>query len=522
MRKITTILAMTFLLSLAANGQSRRFPYLNCTPDIVSDEVAGEANDESVATSRTGRVIKRLPSLRTEWDSTRTYRSLVVLVEFSDLSFTLEDPLTFYNRLFNEKGFTQGVGVGCVADYFRSQSSGLLNLEFDVVGPVRVNHAAKGEKYGASSFQAALQKVVDSLHIDFAPYDWNNDNQVEQTVFVYAGYGGNEAAAVAKNSIWPNTSTHGVVTNSGISAFRFTASAELWSIGKSCGIGTICHEFTHSLGLPDIYPTKNDDDYSVVDQWDLMDGGNFINNGWCPPNYSSLEKILLGWAKPVVLDSAASIRNLKPVCEGGAVYKIINDANPNEYYLVENRQWVGWDLRLPGRGLLVTHVDYLASSWSGNTVNNLPDHRRFDLVHADGRNYLDWAEIIGGQNPYVNGHNRYLSTTPYPYVAEDNHIHNDSLTDHSVPAATMYTASGKGSNLLGKPITNIVQNEDGTVSFDFMGGVTIPSAISTVEQTSGRQETFDLAGRQLSDYGKGRLVLVRKPDGTMKKVVKNK
>jgi hypothetical protein len=42
-------------------------------------------------------------------------------------------------------GFNKGQGKGCVADYFRDQSLGILNLQFDVYGPVKVSQQARYE-----------------------------------------------------------------------------------------------------------------------------------------------------------------------------------------------------------------------------------------------------------------------------------------------------------------------------------------------------------------------------------------
>ena len=284
----------------------------------------------------------------------------------------------------------------------------------------------------------------------------------------------------------------------GLTVSNYTVSAERLTPKIRSGIGTICHEFSHSLGLPDIYPTTNTGEFSIVDEWDLMDGGNFSDNGWCPPNYSALEKMLLGWAQPVELSEAESITDMTSVAEGGKTYQV--KKTNYEYYLLENRQWIGWDACLPGHGLAIFHVDYNLNDWSSNKVNNSPEHHGYDMFHADGLDYDYWDEIYHDQNPYVNHHSQYLSTSAYPYVYEDEVVNNE-LTDESVPAATTFAADG----LMSKPITKISEDDYGLISFDFMGGY-----LSTIDWApmidSTTSAAYDLQGRKATQRQSGLLI----------------
>ncbi|MBR6827998.1 MAG: immune inhibitor A, partial [Prevotella sp.] len=279
-----------------------------------------------------------------------------------------------------------------------------------------------------------------------------------------------------------------VTAPDGTKIANFSASGELWknNLG-SCGIGTICHEFSHSLGLPDIYPTTNDAGYSVVDEWDLMDGGNFTNYGWCPPDYSPLEKMLFGWLTPVELTEPATIKNMKTLADGGDVY-IIKKTEDN-YYLLENRQWQGWSLGVPGRGLVIYHVDYLESKWSSNSVNNVKGAYRYELVHADGLDYDAWdnlLELRDAKTKYINKTRMnclYLSTSPFPWTTDSTATVDQALTDTETP------------------ITNIRMTDDGLVSFDFRGGD--QSGITPAVVPSQRSY-YDLMGRRVTGRpGKG-------------------
>ena len=520
-RLVKRILPFYFFTFLPLNlyAQPEAIIRGDCTPDLSEDA------------STTRGVRRVLPTPTKTWDASRIYKQMVILVEFSDFSFNREDPREAYDKIFNEPGYNERDGAGCVADYFREQSGGLFNLQFDVYGPVKVSSKAQPygkptsdtRNYGNEVFREATKKVVEANpSVDFSQYDWNGDKYVDQVIYVYAGYAGNQGSSACYGYIWPNTASFSSVSApGGIRISNYSSSAELWyssSSKHSFGIGTICHEFTHCLGLPDIYPTSSIAGYSVVDEWDLMDGGNFTNYGWCPPNYTPLEKMLLGWLSPIVLTEPATIKNLKPSSEGGEVYCIKH--SDSEWYLLENRQLRGWDYGLPGRGLVIYHVYYDGAVWAGNTVNNDRAKRRFELVHADNLDYDAWTVIVpSNKNPYQRSPrmgNIRLSTSPYPWTTDSTTFVNNELTDTSLPAAKMNYPNSSGSSLLGKPVTNIQMDDEGLISFDFMGGD--PSDVENVPCSTFhvQRSTFDLSGRKVSPNRPG-MYIIRYKDGTIKK-----
>lgn len=489
---------------------------------VVRGDCMPDGPDATAVAHRVGQ--RRLPAAQNEWDPDRTYRQLVILVEFADTEFSYtDDAHSFYERMFNEPGFNGDKGPGCVADYYRDQSQGMCNLQFDIYGPYKTSGKAQPydnptedtRNYGRNVLIEATNKMLtEHPDIDLSVYDWDGNKSIEQVIYVYAGVTGNISNSQSYGHIWPNTNSFATITTaSGYKISNYTCSGELWptSTLRSCGIGTICHEFTHSLGLPDIYPTTNDAGYSVCDEWDLMDGGNFTNYGWCPPNFTAMEKMLLGWLTPIDLTEPATITDLKPSAEGGEVYRIKHSAS--EWLLLENRQQMGWDKGAPGKGLVIYHVNYDGSAWHGNSVNNDPNKRRFYLVPADNKDFDTWDKEIGGKNSYANSsrmNNRHLSTSPYPYVGTDE-VLNNQLTDTSTPASIMYYPDG---SLLGKPITNITMTDEGLISFDFMGGN--PSGIKDIQVSGFRiQDYYDLQGRYIQYPVRGQLYLVRKVDGSI-------
>ena len=228
------------------------------------------------------------------------------------------------------------------------------------------------------------------------------------------------------------------------------------------GIGTLCHEFSHCLGYPDLYDTNYGGNFGMG-SFDLMDAGSYNGESFCPPNYSAYEKWFAGWITPTVLDKPASVKGMQAQdVKYGQAFVVYNDNNKNEYYLIENRQQnVGiWDKQLPASGMMITHVDYDKNIWEWNHVNTIVnysnqygpeyayrdnDHQRLTIFHADNEEGSSADSQAGDLYPF-NG--------------------NNSLTDTSSPAATIY----QGGTTMGKPITNITQNEDGSIDFDFMGG----------------------------------------------------
>lgn len=529
MRKINSILLLGLfaILPLTAFAQlDFKVVRGNCMPALESDTVAG------------ARSVKpyKLRAVNKYWDPTRIYKQLVILVEFKSDStfFQMEDPKAYHNNLFNTSGFNERDGKGCVADYFRDQSNGFLNLQFDIFGPYVLDQKAQPydnpdkdtRNYGRDAMVKATKMfLAENPELDFSQYDWDNNGKVTQMIFVLAGPSGNLGNQVCYGYVWPNTSSFSTITtHDGYKISDYTCSSERWhpQYTHSCGIGTVCHEFGHSLGLPDIYPTTSKAGFSVCDEWDLMDGGNFTNYGWSPPNFTALEKWLLGWASFVDLEEPTTITDMKPVEEGGVIYRIKH--SESEWLLLENRQQRGWDVGAPGKGLVIYHVQYSPSAWNGNTVNNKADKRRFELVHADNLDYDDWGYLLRERkinSPWVDAprmHNRYLSTSPYPWTTDSTSFVNDQLTDTSVPPVKMNAPNEQGDSLLCKPITNIRMTEGGLISFDFMGGE--QTGISNLKSpiSSLQPQTYDLSGRKVSRSSRRGIYLRRDKNGVVKKV----
>jgi immune inhibitor A len=185
--------------------------------------------------------------------------------------------------------------------------------------------------------------------------------------------------------------------------------------------GVLCHEFGHLLGLPELYaPNKPHEGIGI---WGLMGQGTWVGLGDAPPQLCAWSKLKLGWVDPILVDSTRRV-TLPSVEQSAQVVKIWakGPETPNEYFLIENRQKIGSDRRLPGAGLLIWHVDESQTSFrrSQDDVN----HKRLDLLTADSwPSHLDIGHANGGNrgdagDPWSNrpdgpGPDTRPSTAPY-------------------------------------------------------------------------------------------------------------
>jgi len=389
-------------------------------------------------------------------------KGLIILVNFKDRKFLSGHDAEYYTHLANDLNFTSSDGHrGSIRDYFREQSEGQFDLTFDVVGPIELQynmtyyggHGNSGEKdkNAAAMISEAVRGAASKLGT-MEPYDWFGDGSVDQVFVLYAGYG--EASGGEENTIWPHRSSINAITVGGKRVSVYACSNELNTDDTPCGIGTFCHEFSHCLGLPDLYDTEYTGNYGMG-TWDLMNSGCYNGNGYRPCGYSGYERNFCGWREPKYLTEDTHVEALKGLSEGGDYYIIKNDAYDNEYYILENRTQTGWDSDLYGSGLLITHIDYDQKLWAWNMVNTTydngwisNDHERYAMFLADNSTDVYSVNDIAGD--------------VYPYKA------NNALTDYTTPAAILYHPNINGDLYMNKPVTNITRNTDNSISFDFV------------------------------------------------------
>ena len=399
-------------------------------------------------------------------------KGLIILVEFSDKKFKAGHDRTFFQRMANEPGFTTDDGfVGSVSDYFKDQSAGQFELDFDVVGPVTLPNtfAYYGHNIGGGDARpgemVAKACLAVANQVDFKDYDWAGDGNVDQVFVLYAGLG--EAAGGSDDTVWPHMwtldssdygrtlSIDGAVINTYACSSEMTIDYSNFRLPEIvAGIGTVCHEFSHCLGYPDIYDTMNDN--FGMKTWDLMDYGSYNGDGFIPSGYTAYEKWVAGWLTPIELKNDTVVSNVKSTFDGGDAYIIYNDNHKDEFYLLENRQLTGWDRSQYGEGLIIMHVDYDEYAWNNNSVNTIASRQRCTIFHAD--NSDGFMNFLGGIDEDD------LAGDAYPYEG------NNSLSNVSTPRAKLYNANTDGRKLMNKTVYDITRNGDGTVSFKFKAG----------------------------------------------------
>ena len=395
-------------------------------------------------------------------------KAIMILVNFNDVKYQASHTNALFQKIANEENYTEGKFQGSMADYFKAQSRGKFTLDFDVVGPVTVsknasyygsNDSQENDMYPEKMVQEAVTLAKNQIS-DWTPYDWDNDGYVDQVYVVYAGKG--EADGGAENTIWPHAwelGSSSVTVGTNLKVNSYACGPELdGQTGDITGIGTMCHEYSHCLGYPDFY----DIDYSGgqgMGEWDLMDAGSYNGDSYQPAGYTSYERWFAGWETPVVLGAEdLNVTDMKSLQNGGEFYIIYNDKNANEYYLLENRQFEGWDASLPASGLLIIHCDYNASVWEQNGPNDDPAHQRMTVVPADGAyTYEVWQ-----------GNKYYDPAEPFPYNNVTAFNKNFKTKDtQAKKAAQFFTKTSNGTYWMNGSVENIAQNNS-LVSFDYV------------------------------------------------------
>ncbi len=442
--------------------------YINKEASSLSAQVLAESYKDVIEKRKAKSVSTR--GAGTQVPNIGNARVPILLVQYQDIQFKDQDPLATFNEFFI-------TGQVSARKYFQDQSNGKYDPQFDIYGPVTLaNERAyyggnisgqMGADKGCGKMVAEAALALDG-EIDFRKYDNDGDGECDVLIVLYAGVG--EASCLeieAENSIWPcqwslsSSEYRRALYLDNTSVDKFAVFNELNGdyTDKIDGIGTFCHEFSHCLGLPDYYDTNYGNKFGMG-PWSLMDYGEYNNNGYTPIGYSAYEKEFMGWIN--IEEGEENKFYTLPVLNSGGVendkaVKLTNPSDRNEYFILENRQQQGWDLYMPTEGMFIYHVTYNKNAWDSNTVNNY-SLQRMTPVPCDNSLKLDYS--YGQYSP----NEKDLLGDLWPYNG------NNEFTDTSVPAQNMNTG-GK----LGKPVTEITRNADGTISFWLMKGTQVLS-----------------------------------------------
>lgn len=498
-------------------------------------------------------------------------KALVILVQFQDVKFKSADPVATFNHYLNagmeEEAPAADAAIystdpsatnyGSVKQYFTDMSMGQFTPQFDVVGPVTMsqNSAYYGKDLSDTDYRyrqmiseactLIAQGKVDLLtaqgkvgnqiaqsqassKLNFADYDSDGDGYVDLVYIIYAGY----SQSWGDNSddcLWPKSGTATFfkydangnqtgqilkldgkyISRFGINNELNQTPADKDSEGRDYlnGIGLFCHEFSHTLGFPDLYDTNGDYNDQCPDYWDLMDGGEYTNNGYCPTPYSPWEKEMMGWSAPITLAANEPQQlTLEPYNENSKSYKIEAERN-GEYLLLENIPSTGWYQHLYGDGMLVWRIDYADKSYVNllDFPNNTLGKPRVMIVPADGQQLYSLLCGNGDNSPTMEEWETSMRNDLFPaYGIGENGKDIDCLTSVKLNHSTLTT----------RPLYNIKKDEaTGIVTFDYLkdfSATGIENALIAPGADNRPIEYFDLEGRKIAHPQKGHLYVTNK------------
>lgn len=463
-----------YTLLLNQNGDYC-YAYLNENGDLIaSSYLASNPNQRTKAeieflssinkrlTFSDSQITSRKASFQkigTNYPTTGNNNLLIILVSFADRAFTYtrED----FDSLASQPGYNRNGATGSVKDYYYDVSFGSLNLNPTVVGPYTLSQPMAYYGANASYFSDVNPKEMISEgcaladnDVDFSQFDMNNDGIIDAVHVIFAGAG--EASTGEGDAIWPHRwSIYAYdsldITFDGVTLRDYSCSAEKMGSGMD-GIGTICHEFGHVLGLPDLYDTDYEGSggqATAVNTWSIMASGSYNNYSNTPASFTAYEKYRLNWLELDTLSLAGEYL-LPPLMDSNKAY-IITTPYENEFFIFENRQQSSWDTYIPNSGGLIFHVkqegDY--------NINCDPNYQKYDIEEADR-----------------NDDESTLSTDVFPSVQ-----YNNFFTDYSLPNSILWSGE-----TLNKPITRITRDtSDNCIRFRFM----IPDSSAIVETVHG-------------------------------------
>lgn len=447
----------------------------------------------------------------------------VIMVDFQDQPFKLSKDVfaNYYNGTEAHEYSTETLydGYSSVRRFFYDASHGNFDPQFDLYGVYRLkhNHDYYGDKYGRLDEVFSEAISLANQDIDFSQYDSNNDGNVDLLYILYAGTSANNSAyGDEDNDIWPSCSyglnyrADGKAINIIGVSNELTARAADSPTGKDirAGIGVMCHEMSHGLGLPDLYWTQAApiDSHGLEDwnncgpeDYDLMDGGENIGISIWPATYAAWEKEAMDWITVEELNEPQSV-TIYPLNDArGKAYKVVNPSDHREYYMIENLQRTGWNRylflsetnRYPG--LLVYHINGYNSEANTMTPNNEYLKPRITLLPADGFILASYSISRGDEKKYVW------------YKGQEQIITQDMFYEEAkgdlYPGLNQVTEILKYNNYNGVdmgdkyPITNICYNSDGSIQFDFMGGTSGINETTATE--SANTSIYTVEGRYM-------------------------
>lgn len=404
--------------------------------------------------------------------STGTRKMLMILANFNNTttSYTQAN----FNNYMNQVNYNN---TGSFRDFYLENSYNQLTVNSTVTVWVTVPNTKTyyGPESKWAEFVRDAVNAADAAGINFADFDNDGNGTVDGVAVIHQGVGQEESGNTSDiwSHNWSLSSGGFNVTKDGKTVDAYTCQPEK-SGSSMASIGVMCHEFGHNLGLPDFYDTdySTGGSYNGTGNWDMMASGSYNGSpgGSKPAHHNAWSKIYLNWATPTTISAAASI-SMTNSAQNAVFYKYTT-ATTNEYYLLENRQLVGFDAALPGHGLIVYHVDgsYISSHMNANNIN---------------------ATSHQGLYPKAAGGSINAATCPFPGTGNKT-----SFTDATTPNSKSWAGAS-----INKPLTLIAENTTTkTITFDFMGGNQLTPTVTT-NNVSTITETTATCGGNVTNQG---------------------
>ncbi len=329
-----------------------------------------------------------------------TINVAVIPAAFSDLDFSQPDPLAWLDDLFNSYLLNNDEGTGGVGSYLQDNLGGAFQFKFTVLDQVTLPEKAvyyggnksSGDSHINDLFLHACAAEV-AAGVDFSRFDSDSDNEIDMVFVIFPG--NNEAESDNPQDIWPMNDDLGRLKKyySGKRLGKVACYSEFSGRDRShsAGIGTICHEILHSIGLPDLYDVNGEAEGAcnpLFGSISIMDKGNLNNFGNTPPWLGAVERELLGLLYTEEVEPGRHY--YLPSIETSNMALKVSTSNPGEYFLIEYRSGAKWDAHIGGSGLLVYHIDKsfntagsmtAAERWRVNAINCCAAHPCAELVN---------------------------------------------------------------------------------------------------------------------------------------------
>lgn len=515
---------------MEGNGRGRSGQLQPTTLRVAQDSpgrLPRHARDATRTTPTTQ--LPSLPQAPTIWPGVSGSQPVLVILA----DFTPSTSLGTTAAQWHTAMFSDAAGVKSVKNFYDEASYGQFTIDpasetqgtaNDGIISVTLGYAHPNT--GGSTGDANRQIVRDALiaadpYINYSSFDTNSNNALDVTEFhlIVIPRGFETAFGGTSSACSPNVWGHrwslsgsvaaptldGVSVGDGNGGGGYMQFGE-WqetngagctgSTGNMATIGIMAHELGHDIDWPDLYDT--DGSSAGVGYWSVMASGSWgyasgEPAGATPTLPDPFSKWYQNWLTPVQITTPTTNVAIPNSAQNDVVYQLLDNPNgidwdfgngsgTGEYFLVENRQQVGFDAGLyrvgnNAKGCLIWHID--ESVTSSNANNNNENHKHVDLEEANGTQELD------------NNGNRGDTGDPWPGSSD-----NTAFTATSMPNSKLYNGNNSGVT-----VTNISTAGTGcTANFMAVPNINLPQSSLSGGQAQDSQTSRTLTIKNTGTY----------------------